>query len=71
MMRLIIALALLASTAGAETLHQGRVYQTTADRYQAREQMACTYGPYRRFITLADGRLALIRIKRCEKVSKQ
>lgn len=70
-MRLIIALALLASTAGAETLHRGRVHQTTADRYQEREQMVCSYEPYRRFITLADGRLALVRIKRCEKTSKQ
>lgn len=80
MTRLIIALALLASTAGgtlsakvalADTLHNGRVYQTTADRVIQRERMPCVYGAFRRFETLADGRLAMIRIKRCEKGSKQ
>lgn len=66
---IIIAIALLATTAGAETLHNGRVYKTTADHIIARERMTCKPGATR-VEHLADGRLAIITSKVCEKGSR-
>ena len=66
MTRIIIALALLASGAGAETLHRGKVYQITADRIIIRERMQCTYGPWEQE-TLPTGATVIRCAKTCQK----
>lgn len=71
-MRIIIALALLASSAQAYTTNpEGNVYKIP-DRA---DWQACvlsggrvTYGPWR-FVTEPNGATALVRGKRCEKAS--
>lgn len=67
--RIIIAIALLATTASAEVIHRGKVVQTTADRIIRAERMPCSYGPWH-FQALPGGATALVRAKRCEKASR-
>ena len=63
---IIMAVAglLLGATARAEVLHNGKVYQVTADRLIVERQLACSYGQWR-FETSDDGRTVIIRDKVC------
>ncbi len=69
MKRIVIALLLLSTTASAETLYNGKVYQVTADRLIAERQLACSYGQWR-FETSDDGRTVIIRDKVCTREAK-
>jgi len=71
-MRLLILLAVLCAvtTAHAEVLVRGKVYQVTADRIIEREHMRCEYGPWEH-VTLRNGSTVLSRGKTCTKASKQ
>lgn len=59
----------LASHASAETLHKGKVVQTTADRIIAERQLVCSYAKPR-FEALPDGRMVIINGKVCIEVSR-
>lgn len=67
--RIILAAALLSSVASAETLHKGKVHQTTADRIIAERQLVCSYAKPR-FEALPDGRMVIINGKTCIEVSR-
>lgn len=67
--RIIIAVALVSSVASAETLHRGKVHQTTADRIIADRQLVCSYGKPR-FEALPDGRTVVVMGKVCVEVSR-
>lgn len=67
--RIIIAAVLVSSVASAETLHKGRVHQTTADRIIAERQLVCSYGKPR-FEALPDGRTVVVMGKVCVEVSR-
>lgn len=67
--RLIISLALLSSVASAETLVNGKVYKTTADKIVAERQLVCTYGKTR-FESDPKGRTVVIMGKVCTEVSR-
>lgn len=66
--RIILAVALLSSVASAETLHRGKVHQTTADRIIAERQLVCSYAKPR-FESTPDGRTVIIMGKVCTEVS--
>lgn len=59
----------LQSNAYAETLHNGKVYRTTADRIIAERQLVCSYGKPR-FEALPDGRTVVVMGKVCVEVSR-
>lgn len=63
------AALLLAGSARAEVLYQGKVYQTTADRIIKRDLLVCAYGDWT-FQTLPNGSTAVIRGKYCQGSSK-
>lgn len=63
---LLMAVALLAGPARAETLHNGRVYQTTADHLIKRLGLTCKPVGAVQSVTLPDGSTALIRAKVCQ-----
>lgn len=71
MRRVIIAasvtvITLIAIAAEAETLHRGRVVQTTADRIIADRQLACRYTGKVDTVTLPNGSTAVILAKVCQ-----
>jgi hypothetical protein len=66
----LVALVLTsAGVASAETLHRGKVHQTTADRIVAERQLVCSYGKPR-FEALPDGRTVVVMGKVCVEVSR-
>lgn len=61
---------LLASSANAEVLYRGKVYQVTADRIIADRQLQCTYGEWQSETT-SNGSTVITRSKVCtDKVVK-
>lgn len=56
---------LLSGLAHAEVYHQGRVYQTTADRIIVDQRLKCTYGPWS-FEQAPNGATILTRAKVCK-----
>lgn len=66
---LAVALLLLAGNASAETLHKGKVHETTSDRIIAERQLVCSYAKPR-FEALPDGRTVVINGKVCIEVSR-
>jgi len=56
---------LLCGMVNAETLHHGKVYQTTADRIIIERRLVCSYGQWQSS-TLASGATVLTRSKVCQ-----
>lgn len=57
---------LLSTMVHAETLHQGKVYRTTADRIIVEQRLPCTYGRWESR-TLPSGATVLTRHKVCSR----
>lgn len=67
----VLAAVTLAGTAGAETLHKGKVHKTTADRIVAERQLVCSYSKgSTRVESLPDGRTVIVMGKVCTEVSR-
>ncbi len=64
-----IATLLMAGTASAELLHNGKPRKMVADRIIEREQLVCTYGQWESF-TQADGSTIIQRTKVCPRGEK-
>lgn len=59
-----VAALLLSGRASAEVLHDGKVYQVTADKIIKDQQLVCAYGDWT-FQTLPNGSTVLMRGKYC------
>lgn len=66
---LLVWFAAFLRNASAETLHKGKVHQTTADRIVAERQLVCSYGKTR-FEATPDGRTVIIMGKVCTELSR-
>ncbi len=66
---LTVATLLVAGTASAELLHNGKPRKTVADRIIEREQLVCTYGQWESY-TQADGSTIIQRTKVCPRGEK-
>lgn len=65
----VLALVVVSSPASAETLVNGKVVKTTADKIIAERQLVCTYGKTR-FESDPKGRTVVILGKVCTEVSR-
>jgi len=66
---IIMAVALLSTTASAEVLYRGKVVRWTADRIIDEQHMPCVYGPWQSE-TLPNGSTVLTRSKVCVREEK-